>query len=436
MKARVYLLGLVLLCSACTAPSLRYKKEVQSLLASQKMEEAQARVEQAKEKHYSERDASLFYLDKALVLHDSHQPYESDILFSSAQQHINENTAKSISGTAGTLLINDLTAPYTVASYEQALTFFFRAMNFLEQNKISSAAVEARKAVFFLDHLRGSKSSGYNDDPFVQYFASLIFESEGNLSSARIARTNSLKAYERLGKDLKVSAPEFYVPQDAQDWGEIILFHYNGLLPLKKTATFMLSWNELVSYASYPEEGYGVVAPEVHNAILTAMVGRSAGISAPILEQTPYQVSTSWAEANGQRYYTQKVADFAAAAHLDLQEKRPGILFRSATRAVVKQVASVQAGRAMTEATGDEGIGELARLLVNIFGAVTEKADTRQWFTLPAEVRMTRIFVAPGNQNIRLLFSDGYGNIIGEHTFENVFVPKGGRVFLHHRTAY
>jgi hypothetical protein len=81
-------------------------------------------------------------------------------------------------------------------------------------------------------------------------------------------------------------------------------------------------------------------------------------------------------------------------------------------------------------------LGELVRLVVNVLGASTEKADTRQWFTLPAEVRMTRIFVPAGNQNIRLLFSDGYGNIVGEHTFENVFVPKGERVFLHHRTAY
>lgn len=436
MKARVCLLGLVLLCSACTAPSLRYKKEVQGLLSSRKIEEAAVRVETAKEKHYSERDASLFYLDKALLLHDSHQPHESDILFSSAQQHIYEHSAKSVSGSLGTLLINDLTAPYSVASYEQALTYFFRAMNFLEQNKLSSAVVEARKAVFFLDKLRGSKSSGYNDDPFVQYFASLLFESEGNLSSARIARYNSLQAYERLGADLKVSAPEFYIPSDAQEWGEVILFHYNGLLPLKKTVTLMLSWNELVSYASYPEEGYGNIAPEVQNAILTAWVGHSAGISTPVLEQTPFKVASSWVEANGQRYYTQKVADFAAAAHLDLKEKMPAILFRSATRAVTKQVASIQAGRAMTQASGDESLGELVRLLVNIFGAATEKADTRQWFTLPAEVRMTRIFVEPGNQNMRLLFSDGYGNIVGEHTFENVFVPKGGRVFLHHRTAY
>ena len=65
MKARVCLLGLVLLCSACTAPSLRYKKEVQGLLSSRKIEEAAVRVETAKEKHYSEQDASLFYLDKA-----------------------------------------------------------------------------------------------------------------------------------------------------------------------------------------------------------------------------------------------------------------------------------------------------------------------------------------------------------------------------------
>ena len=77
-----------------------------------------------------------------------------------------------------------------------------------------------------------------------------------------------------------------------------------------------------------------------------------------------------------------------------------------------------------------------AGMLVSALGAATETADTRQWFTLPAEVRMARLFLQPGTQNIRLLFRDGYGNIVGEHVFKKVSVKKGERVFLYYRTAY
>ena len=114
----------------------------------------------------------------------------------------------------------------------------------------------------------------------------------------------------------------------------------------------------------------------------------------------------------------------------------PGILFRTATRAVVKEVAAVQARQAAASAADNSAAGDLAGMFVSALGAALEKADTRQWFTLPAEVRMTRIFVLPGNQNIRVLFRDGNGNIIGEHTFKQVPVRKGERIFLHYRTAY
>ena len=48
---------------------------------------------------------------------------------------------------------------------------------------------------------------------------------------------------------------------------------------------------------------------------------------------------------------------------------------------------------------------------------------------------MTRFYVPAGRQDIVLRFRDGFGNIVGEHTFENVPVSAGGRVYLHYRTA-
>ncbi len=434
MKARICLMGLVLFCSACAAPSLRYKTEVNQLVAAGKFQEAEEKVVSKKSKLYNRKDATLFYLDRASLLHDAQNTTASDELFSAAQQQIDDLYTKSISASLGTLLINDLTTPYYAANYERALAYYYRAVNFLQQNDISSAAVEARRAVFFLDHLRGEKK-GYNDEPFVQYFASLVFESAGQLSDARIARQNALAAYKRLGGKLGVSAPEFYVPSQADRLGEVIVLHYNGLLPLKKTQTFQVAWDQAVLMASSEEENWHS-SPVASNAFMAGLTGSAVTLSFPVLEEQPFRVVSSWVEAGGQRYVTQKVADWAGSAKLDLEEKMPGIMLRTAARAVSKRVAAVQAGRAAASAADDENMGDLAQMLVSALGAALERADTRQWFTLPAEVRMTRIFLEPGMQNIRLLFRNGNGNIVGEHLFENVNVPRGGRVFLHHRTAY
>ncbi len=435
MKARICLLGLALVCSACAAPSLRYKTEINRLSAAGKFREADERVTAKKNKLYKKKDAALFYLDRAALLHDAQDPAASDEMLASAQAYIDELYAKSVSASAGRLLINDLTTPYYAANYERALTYYYRAQNFLQRGDVSSAAVEARRAVFFLDHLRADKRKGYNDDPFVQYFASLVFESVGQLPDARIARQNAFNAYRRLGGKLGVSAPEFSVPKNAGELGEVIIFHYNGLLPLKKTQTVQVAWSEAAAMASSPQETTDSVSPEVQNALAAGLFGSAVTLSYPVLVPQPFRVASSFVEAGGQRYVTQKVADFAGAAKMDLDEKLPGIWFRTATRAVAKQVAAAQARQAARSAANDDTVGDLAGMFVSALGAALEKADTRQWFTLPAEVRMTRLFLTPKTQDIKLLFRDGYGNIIGEHVFENVPVERGGRIYLHHRTA-
>ena len=153
---------------------MRYKYEVNKLAAQGKFEQAAALVQAKASKNYAQKDSLLYDLDRGTLLHDAQQPIPSDDSFARAQQKITDSFTKSVSASAGRLMLNDLTTPYYAAEYETALTFVYRAMNFLQQNDFSSAAVEARKAVFFLDHLRGDKTHGYNDDPFVQYMASLF----------------------------------------------------------------------------------------------------------------------------------------------------------------------------------------------------------------------------------------------------------------------
>lgn len=433
-KARICLLGLVLFCSACAAPSLRYKKEMSSLIAAEKYQEAEELLVSKKNKLYSRKDASLFYLDRAIVSFDAGDTAKTDQFLSGAQMMI-ESSARSVSGETGRLFINDLTTPYYAPAYEQALTYYYRAMNFLRTGNVSAAAVEARRAVFFLDHLRGQKKTGYNDDPFVQYFSSLVFESVGQGSDARIARANALNAYQRLGAKLNVTAPDFPVPSNAAELGEIIFIHSNGLMPLKRNATFQVAWHRALVLASSAAEGDSV-SPEVQNAINAGLSGGSVTLSFPEFINLPYRVKDSWLEIGGRQFYTQKVADLAASAKLDLDEKMPSILMRTATRAVSKAVASKAVRELVAQSSKDDSLGDFAEMLANVFGAAVEKADTRQWFTLPAEIRMVRAFVPQGKYNIRLLLRDGYGNIIGERVFEDVRVQRGRRIFLHFRTAY
>lgn len=435
MKKALLLWGLVLCCSACTAPSLRYKKDVSNLMASGQYKEAAEAVSAARKKQYTSKDADLFYLDRAVLLHDAGDYTASDDDLENAQYLIDSLYAKSVTGAAGRLVINDLTAPYYVSVFERALSYYYRMLNFLAQNNLSAALVEARKAVFFLDHTRAENKNGYNDDPFVQYFASLLFESGGQLDDARIARKNAYNAYERLGGKLQVSSPSFKVPADMENWGEVVVVSASGRMPLKKTATTQLAWDKALAWIHSSAEASNSLSPQVQNALTAGITGNAVTLSFPVWEEQPCLVQEAGVQINGYYQPAALMADVSAAAKLDLEEKMPGIMARLAARAVSKQVLAVQARHLTAQATQDDWAGELAGMFVSVLGASTEKADTRQWFTLPARIYLNRIFIAPGTHNITLFLRDRYGNIIEEKTFENVKVRRGGRVYLHYRTA-
>ena len=72
MRARyLTLLTVLLCCSACSAPSLRHKKEINKLLAAQSYSAAIEKIESAKDREYKQRDAVLYYLDSGALLHEA-----------------------------------------------------------------------------------------------------------------------------------------------------------------------------------------------------------------------------------------------------------------------------------------------------------------------------------------------------------------------------
>ncbi len=423
------LLAVLMCCCACGAPSLRHKKNVNKLLAAGEFGAAQQRLETAQKTEYKERDRLLYQLDTAAVLHDGGQYAQSDARLAAAQDRIEELFTKSVSAHAAQYFINDLTVSYRPAAYERALTYYYRAMNFLSVGDIRGALVEANRAAYYLDHSVRRKSSGQNTEAFIQYFMSLVFESAGKLDDARIVRTRAAQV-----NPTEVQA--LSLPALPAGYGEVVIVHANGVAPLKKSQTFQVAWGDVWLWINDPMEGDAHIDPSVRNAISAGLLGNAVTLAYPVLELQPFEIQSSEAvTAQGEIYPTRLLGDVSAAAESDLKEKERATLFRMAVRAAAKRVATVQANHAVTQAAKDSNAGMLAEMFVSFLGALTEKADTRQWFTLPAQFRIVRFYVPAGQQDITLRLRNGYGKIVGEYIFEKVSVPVGGRVYLHHRTA-
>jgi hypothetical protein len=263
----------------------------------------------------------------------------------------------------------------------------------------------------------------------------MLFEDEDNLSSARIARTNALNAYREYKSFSSAGAPDFPLPADYSDKGEAVIFHFNGKAPYKISRQIMFAWNNIWFTLQGNDDLKGV-SQDVINAVFAGAFGKSISVSFAEFIDNAYIISSSSAfDADGQEIKTQLVSDISSAAKKTLKDENTADTARMLTRAVTKYILSVQARHAASKISKNESVGQLTGILFSALSNITEKADTRSWFTLPAEIRMASLFLPPGKHNIKFVMYDNSGKTIDEHLFENVQINKGQRTYLYHRSA-
>ena len=429
-RPRFFILVLTSLLCAYAGPSLQYKKDISKLMANQNFENASAKIKNNQKKQYGKKNAVLYNLDLALVEQAAYDTKNSTANFLEAQKLNEDLFTKSISQNLGTLIINDNTLPYKMQMYEQAFTYFFTAMNFLAQDNFEDAAVEMRKAVFFLDRYRESTKKVYNDEPFVQYFASMVFEDIGQLSSARIARTNALNAYEKLKGYFEAWAPNSALPPNYKELGELIFIHYSGKSPIKISSQVSVSWDRLGFILNNNNSLQGTPKQTI-DAVFSGLYGRTIAISYPSYIDNPYfGRSSAIVLPNGQKIATKNVADLASAAKLTLQEESNAIWARTATRVATKFILSKQAHDIANKNTDNKNATLLIDLATTIFNTATEQADTRSWFTLPAQIKMANVFLEPGEYDIDFYNYNNAGMPIDTYHFDKVKIKKGQRTYL------
>src|SRR5690606_8640301 len=97
--------------------------------------------------------------------------------------------------------------------------------------------------------------------------------------------------------------------------------------------------------------------------------------------------------SNGQEFPLEKAEDINQIAISTLEDRMARELAVSIGRLAVKQAAAA-AARSQNEDIGS---------LVSLAGALSEKADTRNWQTLPFEISYQRLPLDTGKNDIRLI---------------------------------
>lgn len=199
--------GLLFLVSCATGN--KHYGTIEQFLRSKEPEKALSLLSQSKGDFYSKNDATLFYLDEALLLFQAGKYNESNLAFEKAEQEIEELFTKSIHKSILSYTHNDTALAFEGEDYEKVLIHFYRMLNYLQLGKREDALVEARKvddklqrlqdqyAQLNADRQQSAKKieAAYTDDALIRYLTGKIYEYDENYDSALISYEKSIQAY-------------------------------------------------------------------------------------------------------------------------------------------------------------------------------------------------------------------------------------------------
>lgn len=428
-------LAVLLTLAGCAGPSRAHKLELRDKLARRDWPGAIADIDAGKDSEYGKRNAILYWLDRAAILHDAGRYDESDHFLDLAERRMEELYTRSVSKAAATVLVMEGAEDYAGQVHERTLLHVLRALNYAYRGQNDEAVVEARKVSAFLAELSdrlGDQRLSYGDDAFAQYLSGLLFEDQGRSDDARISFESARRAYDAYRSQYQLDMPVIDPGLGSPGDGELVFLHYAGTAPRRETRTIQVAWNDAMAVVHESQEAQE--DPRVKNALVAGVTANAITVALPIFVQDPFSVIGSEIEVEGQKASTLLMEDVTAIARANLAESLPLIQVKAVARAAVKFLVAKVAEEA-TRRTYGEGAGFLAGMAGRMAGAATETADTRGWATLPAQFRMARLRLPPGRHAVKVRYLDASGAVVGEEEIRDVEIRTGRRTYVHVRTA-
>jgi hypothetical protein len=438
------LLLCVFLFSSC-APSIKHYPRINQCLLSQDYDSAYKLVKESK-KAYAQRNAALYYLDEGIISHFAGRYGDSNQSFSKAESIMEELYTKSLSKEAASFLISDLTISYRGEDFERAMVNLFMALNYVGLGRWEDALVEARKVDSKLMVINSQheeeKRNVYKEDGFIRFLMGAFYEAEGEINDAFISYRKAEEIYRNdylpnygvhapsfLIEDLLISANAMgfhdevaeiqrQYPQvepisfaDKTELAEVFFIHYNGPGPEKVEEHFLVPMPDgfvvKIAYPKFDKRSYRISHGEITLSNLES--------------DQPFQFPTVLME------------DVASIAVTNLENRINRIKAKAIARATVKYLASKGAEKAAKE-QGGELLSLIVKASANIASLATEQADLRQWRLLPAEIRVGRAMIPPGQYSGTIEFIDSYGAFISSREIRPFSVDDTEKKFFIFRT--
>ena len=402
------------------------------------------------QKHAPKNPDIPHQFELGLVAHYADHFMESTEAFDIAGDIAEDRYTKSVSKELGSLVTSDKLRPYSGNQYERLLSHYYRALNYVYLNQLDGALIECRRATALINYFKGEDEKyDFFGAAFLAHFAGILFEAAGEWNDALISYKQAAEYYKNAAEKTGVNTPEDIghalvrltrrlgftdeferyrnqysePPELPADYGELILFYESGYVPPKTEAALMFpilktdKVDDAEKFVPTLMAREGLVYEDVKLEYLLRVAMPTIGSHRP-------RFSGITVEVEGNPRTGVLVEDVENIAIETFNKERPIILFRTLLRGVGKYLLYRQADKK------NEALG----LLANLFGVVTEQADTRAWQTLPNQIFMVRMPLPSGTHTLNLSFLDANGQTRGSQSVSNIRINPNQIIFRNHRT--
>jgi hypothetical protein len=402
----------LLICSALTGCATYQNKVASARESMQRGQAGQAAKDLEPLAKEEGNDQLVYLLDYATVLQQAGQYQQSASMFGRAEKIADIQDYHSVSKVTTAALLSEEMIQYKGDDYEKVLINAVNAINFLEMGDLDGALVEVRRLNGKLYKFKYEAKREYQQSPYAFYLSALIYEAGGKWDDAYISFKQAYEVapqYQPLHEDLVRSAIRAQRNEDVDKW-------------LKK-------FPEVKVNPEWRDKSYG-------EAVLVLLQGwgprkhpRPEAPRFPHLVPVRSEVQSARLVVNG---------DSSGAVQSEtifsVQEVAIKTLNDDYARLVASRVGGVVAKAVVADQIAQKNklLGQLAYLAMN----AVDRADLRQWSTLPQTFQFARVPLRAGKYRVSAMGVNSQGYPTGEQMAEREIEVKPGRkAFISWRTV-
>ncbi|HMI67741.1 MAG TPA: hypothetical protein VK517_16985 [Cyclobacteriaceae bacterium] len=401
----------------------------------------------------SGKRAFLYDVNNGLVLSLLGRYEESNDYFEKAYL-FGEDYRKNYLNEVESYLTNPNVTAYRGEDHEHLMLLYYKALNYLKLNKTEDALVECRRLDTRLQQLsdRYDSDNKYRHDAFINTLMGIIYDMDKDYNNAFIAYRNAYGIYSQDYQSLFGLGPPDQLKEDllrtaflsgmtsewedykkefgredyqyhAPEGGELIFFWHNGLSPVKAEWGINFIVSRQGDWVTFSNPDMGISFP-FNVAGYSEQDRKSLGrmdifrVAFPKYVERPTYYSSASLETPDQSLNLQLMEDVNKIAFKALQERMNLELSKALIRVAMKKVAEYELKKE------DRTLGSV----LGVINALTEKADTRNWQTLPHSIYYCRVPLKEGQTSLTLKLTTRQGKTV-DHPF--TYQVKKGETLFH-----